>query len=231
MTRKLLGEALGTLWLVLGGCGSAVLALGFPDIGIGLLGVALAFGFAWMVGVHVFEPVSGAHLNPAVTVGMAVAGRFPLRLVVPYILAQVVGAIAGAAIVSLIASGKVGFDVASGLDANGYAEHSPGAYSLASALVCETVLGFLFVLVVLRAREQAFPAAYAPLVTGLALVVVCLVGIPVTNASVNPARSLGPAVFVGGWALQQLWLFWLAPLLGAGLAGGASRYFGIPQTR
>lgn len=229
MTRKLLGEALGTLWLVLGGCGSAVLALGFPDIGIGLLGVALAFGLAWIVGVHVFDSVSGAHLNPAVTVGLTVAGRFPMRLVVPYILAQVLGAIAGAAIVYLIASGKVGFDVASGLDANGYAEHSPGGYSLSSALICETILSFMFVLVVLRSREATFPAAYAPLVTGFALTVVCLVGIPVTNASVNPARSLGPAVLVGGWALKQLWLFWVAPLLGAALAGGASRYFGGAQ--
>lgn len=229
MLKKLLAEGIGTLWLVLGGCGSAVMALGFPDVGIGLLGVALAFGLALMSGAYALGPVSGAHFNPAVTIGLTVAGRFPLRQVGPYVLAQAVGAIVGVAIVYLIASGKVGFDVALGLDANGYAEHSPGGYSLASALVCEITLTSMFVLVVLCSTAGSGPTGLSPIVIGLALTVTYLVSIPVTNGSANPARSLGPAVIVGGWALKQLWLFWLAPLLGAVLAGGVWRYLLAPS--
>ncbi|GAB3390611.1 aquaporin Z [Lysobacter fragariae] len=219
MLKKLLAEGLGTLWLVLGGCGSAVLALGFPDIGIGLLGVALAFGLTVLTGAYALGPISGGHFNPAVTVGLAVAGRFPGRDVPKYVVAQVLGALAGAGLLYLIASGKVGFELSGGLASNGYAEHSPGGYSMLSGLVSEVVMTAMFLIVILGATSSRVPAGFAPIAIGLALTLIHLVSIPVTNTSVNPARSTGPALLVGGWALQQLWLFWVAPLLGAVLAG------------
>jgi aquaporin Z len=225
MLKKLLAEGLGTLWLVLGGCGSAVLALGFPDIGIGLLGVSLAFGLSVLTAAYALGPISGAHFNPAVTVGLAAAGRFPLKQVPLYVVAQVAGAVAGAGLLYLIASGKVGFDVSSGLASNGYAEHSPGGYSLTAALVSEALMTAMFLVIILGATGSRAPAGFAPIAIGLALTLIHLVSIPVTNTSVNPARSTGPALWVGGWALQQLWLFWLAPLLGALVAGAGWRYF------
>jgi aquaporin Z len=227
MLRKLLAEGVGTMWLVLGGCGSAVLALGFPDVGIGLLGVSLAFGLSVLTAAYALGPISGAHFNPAVTVGLAVAGRFPARQVPLYVLAQLIGAVAGAALLYLIASGKVGFDLANGLASNGYAERSPGGYSMVAALVCETVMTAMFLVVILGATSARAPAGFAPIAIGLALTLIHLVSIPVTNTSVNPARSTGPALLVGGWAVSQLWLFWFAPLLGAALAGGFWRYLGM----
>lgn len=224
MFKKLLAEGVGTLWLVLGGCGSAVLALGFPDIGIGLLGVSLAFGLSVLTAAYALGPISGGHFNPAVTLGLAAAGRFPVAQVAQYVVAQVVGALAGAGLLYLIASGKVGFDLASGLASNGYAEHSPGGYSLGSALVAEIVMTAMFLVVILGATGPKAPAGFAPIAIGLALTLIHLVSIPVTNTSVNPARSSGPALLVGGWALQQLWLFWVAPLVGAVTAGLGWRF-------
>ncbi|MBX9399689.1 aquaporin Z [Lysobacter sp. BMK333-48F3] len=226
MLRKLLAEGVGTMWLVLGGCGSAVLALGFPDVGIGLLGVSLAFGLSVLTAAYALGPISGAHFNPAVTVGLTVAGRFPARQAPLYVLAQLLGAVAGAALLYLIASGKVGFELANGLASNGYAERSPGGYSMLAALVCETAMTAMFLLIILGATSARAPAGFAPIAIGLALTLIHLVSIPVTNTSVNPARSTGPALLVGGWALSQLWLFWLAPSLGAVLAGGLWRYLG-----
>jgi len=226
MLKRWVAEALGTGWLVLGGCGSAVLALGFPDIGIGLLGVALAFGLALATAIYALGPVSGGHFNPAVTVGLVVGGRFPARDLPGYVVAQVLGALAGAGLLYLVASGKVGFDLASnGLGANGYAEHSPGGYGMRAALLAEVLMSFLFVYVVLSVTGPKATPGSAPLAIGLALALVHLVSIPLTNTSVNPARSTGPALMVGGWALQQLWLFWVAPLLGAATAGVAWRWF------
>jgi aquaporin Z len=225
MLKRLAAEALGTGWLVLGGCGSAVLALGFPDVGIGLLGVSLAFGLALASAIYALGPVSGGHFNPAVTLGLVVGGRFPARELPGYVLAQVLGALAGAGLLYLIASGKVGFDVSGGLGANGYAEHSPGGYGLRAALLAEAVMSFLFVFTVLSVTASSASAAVAPLAIGMALVLVHLIGIPLTATSVNPARSTGPALIVGGWALQQLWLFWVAPLLGGIAAGAAWRWF------
>jgi len=225
MLKRLAAEAMGTAWLVLGGCGSAVLALGFPDIGIGLLGVSLAFGLALASAIYALGPVSGGHFNPAVTLGLVVGGRFPARELPGYVIAQVVGALAGAGLLYLIASGKVGFDVASGLGSNGYAEHSPGGYGMRAALVAELVLSFLFVYSVLAATGPNAAPGMAPFAIGMALTLVHLVGIPLTATSVNPARSTGPALIVGGWALQQLWLFWVAPLIGAVVAGAAWRWF------
>jgi len=219
MMRKLLAEFIGTFWLVLGGCGSAVLAATFPGVGIGLAGVSLAFGLTVLTGAYALGPVSGGHFNPAVTVGLWAGGRFPARDVVSYIVAQVAGAIAGAAVLYVIASGKPGFDLAAGFASNGYGEHSPGGYALGSALVTEVVMTFMFVLVILGATHKRAPVGFAGLAIGLALTLVHLVSIPITNTSVNPARSTGPALFVGGWALAQLWLFWLAPLAGGLLAG------------
>jgi aquaporin Z len=228
MSRKLLAEFVGTLWLVLGGCGSAVLAAGFPDIGIGLLGVSLAFGLTVLTAAFSLGPISGGHFNPAVTVGLATAGRFPMKEVPGYVVAQVVGAIAGAGLVYLIASGKVGFDVSSGLASNGYAERSPGGYSMTAALVTEVVMTAMFLIVILGATATRAPVGFAPIAIGLALTLIHLISIPVTNTSVNPARSTGPALFVGGWALQQLWLFWVAPLVGAIVAGLSWRLFEDP---
>ena len=225
MLKRWAAEALGTLWLVLGGCGSAVLALGFPDVGIGLLGVSLAFGLALASAIYAFGPVSGGHFNPAVTLGLVVGGRFPVRELPGYVAAQVLGAVAGAGLLYLLASGKVGFDAASGLGANGYAQHSPGGYGMHAALLGEAVMSFLFVYVVLAATAPNAPAGMAPLAIGMTLALVHLVSIPLTATSVNPARSTGPALIVGGWALQQLWLFWVAPLVGATAAGAAWRWF------
>lgn len=225
MIKKLIAEGLGSLWLVFGGCGSAVLALGFPDIGIGLLGVALAFGLSVSTAMYAFGPISGGHFNPAVTLGLAAAGRFPIKEVPFYVFAQVVGAVLGAGILYLIASGKVGYELSSGLGSNGYAEHSPGGYSLLAALVCELFLTGMFVVVILGVTSAQMPYGFVPIAIGLGLTLVHLIAIPVTNASINPARSTGPALLVGGWAIQQLWLFWLAPILGAALAGLFWRYF------
>jgi len=225
LSQRLTAEFLGTLWLVLGGCGSAVLAAAFPEVGIGLLGVSLAFGLTVVTMAYAVGHVSGGHFNPAVTVGLCTARRFPGKDVVPYIVAQVVGAIAGAAILFIIASGKAGFNAAaSGFAANGYDAHSPGGYSLGAALVTELVMTFFFLIVIIGATNKRAPQAMAGLAIGLALTLIHLISIPVTNTSVNPARSTGPALFVGGWAIAQLWLFWLAPVIGAALAGAASHF-------
>ncbi|MCT4370761.1 aquaporin Z [Yangia mangrovi] len=219
-SRKYAAELIGTFWLTLGGCGSAVLAAAFPDVGIGLLGVSLAFGLTVLTMAYAIGHVSGCHLNPAVTVGLAAGGRFPASDILPYIIAQVIGAILGAAVLYVIASGVPEFDVvASGFAANGYAEHSPGGYSLVSSFVAEVVLTMMFIFIIMGTTHGQAPVGFAPLAIGLALTLIHLISIPVTNTSVNPARSTGPALFVGGWALGQLWLFWLAPLLGGALGG------------
>jgi aquaporin Z len=220
MNRKWAAEFFGTAWLVLGGCGSAVLAAAFPNVGIGLLGVSFAFGLTVLTMAYAVGHVSGCHLNPAVTVGLWSAGRFPARGIPGYVVSQVLGAIAGAGILCMIATGKSGFDlVQSGFAANGYAEHSPGSYSLMAGFVSELVMTFFFLLIILGATARRAPAGFAPIAIGLGLTLIHLVSIPVTNTSVNPARSTGPAIFVGGWALTQLWLFWLAPIVGGFVAG------------
>lgn len=219
MFAKLSAEFLGTFWLVLGGCGSAVLAAAFPGVGIGLLGVSLAFGLTVVTGAYALGPISGGHFNPAVSVGLWAGGRFPAAQLLPYIVAQVVGGIAGAGVLYLIASGKADFSLAGGLASNGYGEHSPGKYSMLSGLITEVVMTFMFLIVILGATHQRAPVGFAGLAIGLALTLIHLISIPVTNTSVNPARSTGPALFVGGWALQQLWLFWIAPVIGAAIAG------------
>ncbi len=226
MTQRLGAEFLGTFWLVLGGCGSAVLAAAFPDVGIGLTGVSLAFGLTVVTMAYGVGHISGAHFNPAVTLGLWAGGRFPAKDIVPYWVAQVAGAIGAAAVLYLIASGKLGFDVSAGFASNGYAEHSPGQYSLVAALVCEVVMTVFFLLVILGSTDKRAPAGFAPLAIGLALVLIHLISIPVTNTSVNPARSTGPALFVGGWAIAQLWLFWVAPLAGAVIGGFIYRWLG-----
>jgi aquaporin Z len=218
-TRKYVAELIGTFWLTFGGCGRAVLAAAFPQVGIGLLGVSLAFGLTVVTMAYAIGHISGCHLNPAVTVGLAAGGRFPTNEIVPYIIAQVIGAIIGAAVLWMIASGKADFSLAGGFAANGYAEHSPGKYSLGAALVAEVVLTMMFLFVIMGSTHGKAPAGFAPLAIGLGLTLIHLISIPVTNTSVNPARSTGPALFVGGWALTQLWLFWVAPLIG-GAAGG-----------
>jgi aquaporin Z len=219
MSKRLTAEFIGTLWLVLGGCGSAVLAAAFPGLGIGFVGVALAFGLTVLTMAYAIAHVSGCHLNPAVTVGLWAGGRFPAKDVVPYVAAQVLGGIAGAGILFVIASGHPGFDLAGGFASNGYAEHSPGGYSLGSCLVTEVVMTFGFLFVILGSTHGSAPKGFAPIAIGLCLTLIHLISIPVTNTSVNPARSTGPALFVGGWALSQLWLFWVAPIVGAALAG------------
>lgn len=224
LSQRLTAEFMGTLWLVLGGCGSAVLAAAFPQVGIGLLGVSLAFGLSVLTMAYAVGHVSGGHFNPAVTVGLCAARRFLARDVGPYVVAQVAGAICGAAILYFIASGKAGFDAGSGFAANGYDGNSPGGYTLVSALVTELVLTFFFLIVILGATNKRAPQAMAGVAIGLALTLIHLVSIPVTNTSVNPARSTGPALFAGGWAIRQLWLFWLAPIIGAALAGVAYRF-------
>ena len=220
MTKKLMAEWLGTFWLVLGGCGSAVLAAGFPGFGIGFAGVALAFGLTVLTMAYAIGHISGCHLNPAVTVGLAVARRFPASEVVPYIAAQLIGAAIGAACLYLIATGQPGFDVIkSGFATNGFGDRSPGKYSMMAGFICEAVMTFMFIVIILGATDKRAPAGFAPIAIGLGLTLIHLISIPVTNTSVNPARSTGPALFVGIAALQQLWLFWLAPLIGAALAG------------
>jgi aquaporin Z len=224
MPQKLGAEFLGTAWLVFGGCGSAVLAAGFPELGIGFVGVSLAFGLTVLTMAYTFGHVSGCHLNPAVTVGLCVARRFPSGDVLGYVAAQVFGALAGAAALYAIASGRPGFDlVHSGFAANGYADHSPGGYSLVACFVAETLLTFFFLLIILGSTDDRAPAGFAPIAIGLGLTLIHLISIPVTNTSVNPARSTGPALFVGGWALAQLWLFWVAPIAGAVAAGAVQR--------
>ncbi len=218
MSKRFFAELIGTFWLVFGGCGSAVLAAAFPNVGIGLLGVSLAFGLTVLTMAVAVGPVSGGHFNPAVSFGLVVAKRFPARELPAYAAAQVLGAILASGVLYVIASGNPSFSLAGGFAANGYGEHSPGGYSLVSSLVAEIVLTFVFLLVILGATEKRAPKGLAPVAIGLALTLIHLVGIPVTNLSVNPARSTGPALFVG-WAQAQLWLFWLAPLVGAGLAG------------
>ena len=217
--KKFGAEFIGTFWLVFGGCGSAVLAAAFPGLGIGLLGVALAFGLTVVTMAYAIGHISGCHLNPAVSIGLWAGRRFSGKDLLPYIIAQVLGAILAAAVLYVIASGKAGFDVSGGFAANGYAEHSPGGYSLASALVAEIVLTFMFLFIILGATDERAPKGFAPLAIGLALTLIHLISIPVTNTSVNPARSTGPALFAGGWALKQLWLFWVAPIVGGLLAG------------
>ena len=231
LSKRLAAEFLGTFWLVLGGCGSAVLAAAFPNVGIGLLGVALAFGLTVLTMAFAIGHISGCHLNPAVSFGLVVGGRFKAAELLPYIIVQVLGAILAAALLYFIASGKAGFDLSGGLASNGYAEHSPGGYSLASALVTEVVMTFMFLIVILGATDARAPQGFAPLAIGLCLTLIHLISIPVTNTSVNPARSTGPALIVGGWAIAQLWLFWVAPLIGAGLAGLVYRWLAGDGTR
>lgn len=217
--KRAAAELLGTFWLVFGGCGSAVLAAAFPDVGIGLLGVSLAFGLTVLTMAYAIGHVSGCHLNPAVSVGLLVARRFPASDLPAYVGAQVIGGVLGAATLYVIASGAPGFDVSAGFASNGYAEHSPGQYSMMAALVAEVVLTAFFLVVILGSTDSRAPQGFAPIAIGLCLTLIHLIGIPVTNLSVNPARSTGPAVFVGGWALTQLWLFWIAPIVGAAIAG------------
>ncbi|MEO8604128.1 MAG: aquaporin Z [bacterium] len=219
MAAKLAAEFLGTFWLVLGGCGSAVLAAAFPQVGIGLLGVSLAFGLTVLTGAYALGPISGGHFNPAVSVGLCVGGRFPASQLGGYVAAQVFGGIVGAGVLYLIASGKADFSLAAGFASNGYGEHSPGGYSLLAGLVAELVMTFMFLIVILGATHARAPIGFAGMAIGLALTLIHLISIPVTNTSVNPARSTGPALFVGGWALQQLWLFWIAPIVGAAAGG------------
>lgn len=227
--KRSVTELLGTFWLVLGGCGSAVLAASSP-LGIGVLGVAIAFGLTVLTMAFAIGHISGCHLNPAVSVGLSVGGRFPARELPAYIIAQVIGAIIAAALIYYIASGKEGFDLSTGLASNGYGEHSPGKYSLAAGFVCELVLTAMFVLIILGATDKRAPAGLAPIAIGLALTLIHLISIPVTNTSVNPARSTGPALIVGGWAVAQLWLFWVAPLLGAVIGGVTYRWLGKDGT-
>jgi aquaporin Z len=217
--RRATAEFIGTFWLVFGGCGSAVLAAAFPNLGIGFAGVALAFGLTLLTMAFAIGHISGCHLNPAVSVGLWAGKRFPASDLPAYMVAQVAGGIAGSAVLYVIASGKMGFDLANGFASNGYAEHSPGGYSLMACLVAEVVLTFMFLIIILGATDKRAPQGFAPIAIGLGLTLIHLIGIPVTNTSVNPARSTGPALFVGGWAVQQLWLFWLAPIVGAALAG------------
>jgi aquaporin Z len=231
MANRLAAEFLGTAWLVFGGCGSAVLAATFPNVGIGLVGVSFAFGLTVLTMAYAVGHISGCHLNPAVSIGAWAGNRFPATDLVPYILAQVVGAVVGAWVLYVIASGKEGFDVVqSGFAANGYGAHSPGSYSLAAGLVAELVLTYMFLLIILGATDRRVPTGFAPIAIGLGLTLIHLISIPVTNTSVNPARSTGPALFVGGWALAQLWLFWLAPIVGAILAGFTYRWLGQEVT-
>ena len=225
MSKKLTAEFIGTFWLVLGGCGAAVLAAAFPDVGIGLLGVSFAFGLTVLTMAFAIGHISGCHLNPAVSIGLWAGGRFPAGELLPYIITQVAGAIAGAGVVYLIASGKAGFELSGGLASNGYGEHSPGGYSLVSCLVAEIVMTFMFLMIILGATDKRAPQGFAPIAIGLGLTLIHLISIPVTNTSVNPARSTGPALLVGDWATAQLWMFWVAPIVGALIAGFVYRFF------
>ena len=226
MSKRLGAEFIGTFWLVLGGCGSAVLAAAFPNVGIGLHGVALAFGLTVLTMAYAIGHISGCHLNPAVSIGLFAGGRFPAKELLPYIVVQVLGGIAGAAVLFMIASGKPGFDVAAGFASNGYAEHSPGGYSLVAGLITEIVMTMMFLIIIMGATDKRAPQGFAPIAIGLGLTLIHLISIPVTNTSVNPARSTGVAVFVGGWAISQLWLFWVAPIVGAIAGGGIYRLLG-----
>lgn len=227
--KKLAAEFFGTFWLVLGGCGSAVLAAAFPDVGIGLLGVSLAFGLTVLTMAFSIGHISGCHLNPAVSVGLCVGGRFPAKDLLPYIIAQTIGAIAGAGVLYLIASGKAGFSLSGGFASNGYGAHSPGGYSLTAALVTEVVMTMMFLLVIMGATDKRAPQGLAPVAIGLCLTLIHLISIPVTNTSVNPARSTGVAVFVGDWAVSQLWLFWIAPIIGGALGAAVYRFIGSDE--
>jgi aquaporin Z len=223
-SKKLAAEFIGTFWLVLGGCGSAVLAAAFPGLGIGFVGVALAFGLTVLTMAYAIGHISGCHLNPAVTIGLWAGGRFKASEILPYIISQVLGGIAGAGLLYLIASGQLGFDVSGGFASNGYSDHSPGGYSLTSGFVTEVVMTFMFLMIILGATDDRAPKGFAPIAIGLGLTLIHLISIPITNTSVNPARSTGPALFVGGWAISQLWLFWIAPIIGAVLAGFAYNF-------
>jgi aquaporin Z len=227
--QKYTAEFFGTFWLVLGGCGSAVLAAAFPNLGIGFLGVALAFGLTVLTMAFAIGHISGCHLNPAISVGLWAGGRFPASQLIPYIVAQVLGGICAGGVLYVIASGKAGFDVSAGFASNGYGAHSPGGYSLLSALVCEVVMTMMFLLVILGATDKRAPQGFAPIAIGLCLTLIHLISIPVTNTSVNPARSTGVAIFAGGWAIEQLWLFWLAPIVGGILGALIYRYLGSEQ--
>ncbi|MCD6388046.1 MAG: aquaporin Z [Desulfobulbaceae bacterium] len=225
LTKKLGAEFIGTFWLVLGGCGSAVLAAAFPEVGIGLLGVSFAFGLTVLTMAFAIGHISGCHLNPAVSIGLWSGGRFSTAELAPYIAVQVAGGLAGAAVLYVIATGQAGFDVTAGFASNGYGEHSPGGYSLTAALVTEIVMTFMFLIIILGATDKRAPQGFAPIAIGLGLTLIHLISIPVTNTSVNPARSTGVAIFQGDWAVSQLWLFWLAPIIGAILAGVVYRWF------
>jgi len=223
-TKKYAAEAIGTFWLTFAGCGSAVIAAGFPQVGIGLVGVSLAFGLSVVTMAYAIGHISGCHLNPAVTIGLAAGGRFPTPQILPYVIAQVIGAIVAAALLYVIASGAPGFDVSKGFAANGFDAHSPGKYGMVACFITEVVMTMMFLFIIMGATHGKAPAGFAPLAIGFALVMIHLVSIPVTNTSVNPARSTGPALFVGGWALAQLWLFWVAPLIGGALGGVIYRW-------
>ncbi|WP_394391961.1 aquaporin Z [Shewanella woodyi] len=229
MTQKMAAEFIGTLWLVLGGCGSAVIAAAFPEVGIGLLGVAFAFGLTVLTMAYAVGHISGCHLNPAVSFGLWAGGRFPANELVPYIIAQVAGGIAGAGILYLIVSGNADFSLADGFASNGYGAHSPGGYTMTSALVTEIVMTLFFLLIILGATDARAPQGFAPIAIGLGLTLIHLISIPVTNTSVNPARSTGPALFVGDWAISQLWLFWVAPIVGAIIAGFIYKFFNAKE--
>lgn len=228
--NRYLSEVIGTFWLVLGGCGSAVLAAAFPEVGIGLAGVSLAFGLTVLTMAFAIGHISGCHLNPAVSIGLWAGGRFPANQLLPYILSQVVGAVLAGGVLYLIASGKAGFDLASGFASNGYGEHSPGGYSATSAFITEVVMTALFLVVILGATDSRAPAGFAPIAIGLCLTLIHLISIPVTNTSVNPARSTGVALYVGGWATAQLWMFWMAPILGALIGAGMYRVIGKAES-
>ena len=227
--KKYAAEFFGTFWLVLGGCGSAVLAAAFPDVGIGLLGVSLAFGLTVLTMAFAIGHISGCHLNPAVSLGLWTAGRFPAKELLPYIIVQVLGAIVAGGVLYLIASGKPGFELSAGFASNGYGAHSPGGYSLLSALITEVIMTMMFLLVILGATDERAPQGFAPIAIGLCLTLIHLISIPVTNTSVNPARSTGVAVFVGDWAISQLWLFWIAPILGAMVGAAIYRFIGSQE--
>jgi len=229
LSKRATAEFVGTFWLVFGGCGSAIFAAAFPQLGIGFYGVALAFGLTVLTMAYAIGHISGCHLNPAVSFGLVAGKRFPAAELLPYVVAQVTGAIAAAGVLYIIASGKAGFEVSGGFASNGYAAHSPGGYSLVSCFVAEVVLSFFFLMIIMGATDGRAPAGFAPIAIGLGLTLIHLVGIPVTNLSVNPARSTGPAIFVGGWAIAQLWLFWVAPIIG-GIVGGAL-YAGVFESR
>jgi aquaporin Z len=224
--KKYVAESFGTFWLVLGGCGSAVLAAAFPEVGIGLLGVSLAFGLTVLTMAFAIGHISGCHLNPAVSIGLWAGGRFPGKEVVPYIISQVIGGVVAGGILYLIASGKAGFDLAGGFASNGFGEHSPGGYSMVAALITEVVMTMMFLIIIMGATDKRAPAGLAPIAIGLGLTLIHLISIPVTNTSVNPARSTGVALYVGGWAISQLWLFWIAPIVGAVLGATVYKFIG-----